>query len=84
MMFHVTIMPKGQSLKFKVSVLYEISPSLKQTGIVIHFLHIKIVTELLLLWNRIERGWQLGKTGSWACTLWASYGFSGYRTLSLA
>ena len=56
MMFHVTIMPKGQSLKFKVSVLYEISPSLKQTGIVIHFLHIKIVTELLLLWNRIERG----------------------------
>ena len=48
-MFHVTIMPKGQSLKFKVSVLYESFPFLKQAGIVIHFLHLKTVTELLLL-----------------------------------
>ena len=80
--FRVTIMPKGQSLKFKVSVLYEIFPFLKQAGIVIHVLNLKIVTELLL-WNR-KRGWLLGKTDSWACTFWTSYGFSGHRILSLA
>ena len=47
----VTITPKGQSLKFKASVLYEIFPFLKQAGIVILFLNLLIVTELLV-WNR--------------------------------
>ena len=47
-------MPKGQSLKLKASALYEISPFLKQAGIVIHFLNLKILTELVL-WNRKER-----------------------------
>ena len=41
----VTIMPKGQSLELKASVLYETFPILKQAGIVIHFLNLKIVTE---------------------------------------
>ena len=36
---------KGQSLKLKASVLYETFPILKQAGIVIHFLNLKIVTE---------------------------------------
>ena len=80
--FGIIIMSKGQSLKFKVSVLYKIFPFLKQTGIVIHFLNLKIVTELLLR-NKKEKGWRLGKTGNWAYTFWASYGFSGYTTLSL-
>ena len=38
-------MPKGQSLKFKASVLYEAFPFLKQAEIVIHFLNLKIVTK---------------------------------------
>ena len=60
-------MPKGQFLKLKASVLYEISPFLKQAGIVTHFLNLKIVTDLVL-WNGKEsRGLQLGKTGSWPC-----------------
>ena len=50
----ITIMPKGQSLKLKVGVLNVIFPFLKQAGIVIHFLNLKIVTELLL-WNIKER-----------------------------
>ena len=50
----VTIMPKDQFLKVKASVLYEIFLFLKQAGIVIHFLNLKIVTELLLS-NRKER-----------------------------
>ena len=52
--WRVTITPKGQSLKFKARVLYEIFPFLKQTGIVIHFLNLMIVTESLL-WNKKER-----------------------------
>ena len=47
-------MPKDQFLKVKASVLYEIFLFLKQAGIVIHFLNLKIVTELLLS-NRKER-----------------------------
>ena len=50
----VTITSKGQSLKFKASVLYEIFPFLKQAKIVNHFLNLLIVTEFLL-WNRKER-----------------------------
>ena len=50
----VTITPKGQSLKFNGSVLYEIFPFLKKAGIVIHFLNLLTVTELLLR-NRKER-----------------------------
>ena len=42
--FRVTIMPVGQSLKLKVSVLHEIFPFLKQTGIATYFLNLKIVT----------------------------------------
>ena len=41
----VTIMTKGQSLKFQANVLYEILPFLKQAGILIHLLNLKIVTE---------------------------------------
>ena len=50
----VPITLKGQSLKFKANVLYEISLFLKQAGIVIHFLNLLIVTKLLS-WNRKER-----------------------------
>ena len=45
-------MPKGQFLKLKASVLYEISPFLKQAGIVTHFLS---CLSQLLLWNSNER-----------------------------
>ena len=61
-MYCVTIMPKDQSLKVKASVLYEIFLFLKQAGILIHFLSLKIVTESLL-WNRkltVRSGRQLG------------------------
>ena len=55
-------MPKDQSLKVKASVLYEIFLFLKQAGILIQFLSLKIVTESLL-WNRkltVRSGRQLG------------------------
>ena len=42
----VTMTPKGQSLKFKDSVIYEILPFLKHAGIVIYFFNLLIVTEL--------------------------------------
>ena len=61
-MYCVTIMPKDQSLKVKASVLYEIFLFLKQAGILIQFLSLKIVTESLL-WNRkltVRSGRQLG------------------------